>query len=66
MDGQGLNRTLLIEGIKQANESVKGIKDEKEAWETWVNKLADAIESYVKSGKVITVGSSTTQQGTIT
>lgn len=64
--GAGLNKQILIIGIGEANEAVKGITDEQVAWETWVNKLADAIEAYIKSGKVITVGSATTQTGSIT
>lgn len=64
--GSGLNKLVLIQGIKEANNAVKGMTDEAAAWELWVSKLADAIEDYVKSGKVITVGSATTQTGTIT
>ena len=66
MEGQGLNKIILINGIKEANESVKGMTDDKQIWDTWTEKLAEAIEAYVKTGKVITVGSATTQTGSIT
>ena len=64
--GQGLNKAILIQGIKEANNAVKGMTNENQAWETWVSKLADAIEEYVKSGKVVTTGSAATQTGMIT
>lgn len=63
---EGLNKAILITGIKEANESVKGITDENKAWEAWVNKLADTIDLFVRSGTVITVGSATTQKGKVT
>ena len=66
MAGEGLNKAILIAGIKEANESVKGITDENKAWEVWVNKLADTIDLFVRSGTVITVGSATTQKGKVT
>lgn len=66
MAGEGLNKVILINGIKEANESVKGITDENKAWDIWVNKLADTIDLYIRSGSVITVGSATTQKGMIT
>ena len=66
MEGQGLNKIILINGIKEANESVKGMTDDKQIWDTWTEKLAEAIEAYVKTGKIITVGSATTQTGSIT
>ena len=65
MAGEGLNKAILITGIKEANESVKGITDENIAWEIWVNKLADTIDLFVRSGTVITVGSATTQKGKV-
>ena len=66
MAGEGLDKAILITGIKEANESVKGITDENKAWEVWVNKLADTIDLFVRSGTVITVGSATTQKGKVT
>ena len=66
MAGEGLDKAILITGIKEANESVKGITDENKAWEAWVNKLADTIDLFVRSGTVITVGSATTQKGKVT
>lgn len=66
MAGEGLNKVILINGIKEANEAVKGITDENKAWDIWVNKLADTIDLYIRSGSVITVGSATTQKGMIT
>ena len=65
MAGEGLNKAILIAGIKEANESVKNITDENKAWEAWVNKLADTIDLFVRSGTVITVGTATTQKGNI-
>ena len=66
MQGQGLNKQVLINGIKSANEAVKGMPNDKQIWDVWTEKLADAIEAYVKTGKVITIGSATTQTGSIT
>ena len=64
--GQGLDKQVLVEGIKAANAAVKNLTDSVEIEEVWASKLADAIEAYVKTGKVITIGSAATQTGTIT
>lgn len=64
--GQGLDKNILKLGIKRANNAVKNMTNEEEAWEKWVDILAETIDLYVKSGKIITVGSATTQTGTIT
>lgn len=64
--GEGLDKNILITGIKNANEAVKGMTDENAAWELWVSKLADTIETFVRSGKVITAGTAASQTGTIT
>lgn len=64
--GQGLDKLTLISSIKAMARELRRIEDEEEAYEAYANKLADIIETYVKSGKVITVGSATTQQGMIT
>lgn len=64
--GQGLDLATLISDIITINKSVKSLTDEEEIDQKWAEGLAIAIDKFVKSGKVITVGSATTQQGTIT
>lgn len=62
----GLNKAVLIQGIKAANEAVKNMTDENEAWNKWVEILADTIEAYIKTGVVITTGTAASQTGKIT
>ena len=64
--GQGLDKATLINDIITINNSVKTLTDPDEIDNLWAQGIAEAIDKFIRSGKVITVGSATTQQGTIT
>lgn len=66
MPGEGLDKNILVEGIQAANKAVKDMTDPEQIEKIWAEKLADSLDLFVRSGKVITVGSATAQQGTIT
>lgn len=65
-EGQGLDKATLKSDIKQLFRGMREIEDNEKAEEKYAEELANIIEKYVKSGKVITTGSATTQQGLIT
>ena len=64
--GQGLNKMILKEGLKNLFKRLRNIEEEEEAYEAYAEELSTLIDTYIKSGKVITVGSATTQTGAIT
>ncbi len=66
--GQGLDKILLKSDIKDILSDLRNMTDTEFAnhQEIFAERLSAAIDLYVRSGKVITVGSATTQQGAIT
>lgn len=63
--GQGLDKDNLIVDIKQLFKDMRSIEDNEEAENKYAETLANIIEKYVKTGKVVTVGSASAQQGYI-
>lgn len=64
--GQGLDKTQLILKLKQMRDKLKNITNKDEIDDIFYEELADAIEEYIKSGKVVTAGTAAAQTGTIT
>ena len=64
--GNGLDKNILEEGIKEANKAVRDLTDKDEIEDVWAKKLAEVIDNYVRSGKVMTTGTATNQTGIIT
>lgn len=56
----------LQDSIKIAIDLSKACTDVKVAEQTFIDNLAIAIDAYIRTGIVTTVGSSTTQTGNIT
>ena len=63
-----LDKPGLVLNIKQLLSSMRNMTDSdfENHQEYFANGLADAIDVYVRTGTVITVGNSTTQTGNIT
>lgn len=64
--GQGLDRQVLEKGLRDLFNMLKGLTNANDIDDKMIKGFADVIEEYVKTGKVITAGTATAQQGTIT
>lgn len=64
--GQGLDKQVLKVGLKNLFQMLKGLTDADDIDNKMIEGLANVIEEYVKTGKVITAGTAAAQQGTIT
>ena len=63
--GQGLDMLTLADDIIEAQELAAMANNVQAARVAYATALAQAIDVYVKSGKVVTVGSATTQTGSV-
>ena len=66
MAGQGLDKITLKNDILTLFRDMRNIENNEEAEEKYASDLADIIEKYVKSGKVVTTGSAAAQTGMVT
>lgn len=66
--GQGLDKPTLKKDIKDLLQDLREMTDDQflNHQEIFSERLATAIDTFVRSGKVITAGSATAQQGTVT
>lgn len=61
-----LDKAGLISDIIEAQDASRGASDPTTSRQIFASKLAEAIDKYVKTGEVVTVGSATTQKGSMT
>lgn len=66
--GQGLDKPTLKNDIKELLQDLRQMTDEQflNHQEIFSERLSTAIDTFVRSGKVMTAGSATAQQGMIT
>lgn len=66
MAGEGLNKQTLVNDLEELFKLMRTIEDDEEAIKTYSKQMADIIDKYIRSGKVVTTGTATNQTGLIT
>lgn len=65
MAGEGLNKQTLVNDLEELFKLMRTIEDDEQAIKTYSKQMADIIDNYIKSGKVVTTGTATNQTGFI-